>query len=61
MAVDMFLKLEGVAGEPRDKVHPKDIDVLSFSWGTANSKEWQRECSAVRLPYSGRQRPAVKD
>jgi type VI secretion system secreted protein Hcp len=37
MAVDMFLKLDGVAGESKDKVHGKEIDVLSWSWGMANS------------------------
>jgi type VI secretion system secreted protein Hcp len=37
MAVDMFLKLDGVAGESKDKVHGKEIDVLSWSWGMSNS------------------------
>ena len=37
MAVDMFLKLSGVTGESKDKVHTKEIDVLSWSWGMANS------------------------
>ena len=31
MAVDMFLKLDGVAGESKDKVHSKEIDVLSLA------------------------------
>lgn len=33
MAVDMFLKLEGVDGESQDDKHKKEIEVLSFSWG----------------------------
>jgi type VI secretion system secreted protein Hcp len=33
MAVDIFLKLDGVPGESKDKVHSKDIDVLSWSGG----------------------------
>src|SRR5271166_2791976 len=36
MAVDMFLKLDGVTGESKDKVHSKDIDVLVWSWGMRN-------------------------
>jgi type VI protein secretion system component Hcp len=31
MAIDMFLKLDGVAGESKDKVHSKEIDVLSLA------------------------------
>ena len=34
-AVDMFLKIEGVDGESKDKTHGKEIDVLSLSWSTA--------------------------
>src|SRR5271169_1180358 len=37
MAVDMFLKLNGVDGESKDKAHTKEIDVLSWSWGMSNS------------------------
>jgi type VI secretion system secreted protein Hcp len=37
MAVDMFLKLDGVEGESKDKKHPKEIDVLAWSWGMSNS------------------------
>lgn len=33
MAVDMFLKIEGIEGEAQDKVHAKEIDVLAWSWG----------------------------
>ena len=33
----MFLKLNGVDGESKDKTHKKEIDVLSWSWGMANS------------------------
>jgi type VI secretion system secreted protein Hcp len=36
MAVDIFLKLHGVAGKSKDKVHSKEIDNLSWSWGMAN-------------------------
>jgi len=37
MAVDMFLKLDGVDGESRDDSHKKEIDVLSWSWGATQS------------------------
>jgi type VI secretion system secreted protein Hcp len=39
MAVDMFLKLEdnNLKGESQDKVHKDEIDVLTWSWGMANS------------------------
>jgi type VI secretion system secreted protein Hcp len=37
MAVDMFIKIDTVDGESRDKVHKKEIDVLAWSWGISNS------------------------
>ncbi len=37
MAVDMFLKIEGVEGESTDKAHPKEIDLLSWSWSGSQS------------------------
>lgn len=37
MAVDMFLKLEGIEGEAQDAKHGKEIDVLAWSWGTSQS------------------------
>lgn len=37
MAVDMFLKLDGIAGESADKAHGKEIDVLAWSWGLSQS------------------------
>jgi len=35
MAIDMFLKVEGVTGESKDANHASWIDVLSFNWGAA--------------------------
>lgn len=32
MAVDYFLKIEGIEGEAPDKAHKNEIDVLSWSW-----------------------------
>jgi len=37
MAVDMFMKLSAIEGESRDKKHPKEIDVLAWSWGMSQS------------------------
>ncbi|GGF11214.1 protein hcp1 [Aliidongia dinghuensis] len=37
MAVDMFLKLDGIDGEAKDSVHKKEIDILAWSWGISNS------------------------
>ena len=36
MAVDMFIKLEGIKGEAQDKDHKEEIDVLAWSWGVSN-------------------------
>ena len=33
MAVDYFLKVEGIPGESLDAKHKDEIDVLGFSWG----------------------------
>jgi type VI secretion system secreted protein Hcp len=38
MAVDMFLKLDGIKGESQDEQgHKDEIDVLAFSWGGSQS------------------------
>jgi type VI secretion system secreted protein Hcp len=37
MAVDMFLKLEGIKGESVDGKHKDEIDVLAWSWGMSQS------------------------
>lgn len=37
MAVDAFLKIEGVPGESTDTKHKGEIEVLSFSWGISNT------------------------
>ena len=33
MAVDMFLKLDGIKGESKDHKHGAEIHIESFSWG----------------------------
>jgi type VI secretion system secreted protein Hcp len=37
MAVDMFLKLDGIQGESVDAKHHNEIEVVSYSWGVVNS------------------------
>jgi type VI secretion system secreted protein Hcp len=37
MAVDMFLKLDGIEGESKDKTHKDWIHIESFSWGMNQS------------------------
>lgn len=37
MAVDMFLKLDGIKGEAQDNTHKDEIDVLAWSWGASQS------------------------
>lgn len=37
MAVDIFMKVEGVTGESVDDAHAGEIDVLAWNWGMSNS------------------------
>jgi type VI secretion system secreted protein Hcp len=37
MAVDMFIKIDGIKGESKDKAHKDEIDVLAWSWGISQS------------------------
>jgi type VI secretion system secreted protein Hcp len=37
MAYDAFLKLDGVTGESQKANHKNEMDIMSFSWGAANS------------------------
>ena len=37
MAVDMFIKIDGIKGESKDKTHKDEIDILAWSWGMSNS------------------------
>lgn len=36
MAVDYFLKIDGIKGESTDEKHKGEIEVESFSWGISN-------------------------
>jgi type VI secretion system secreted protein Hcp len=37
MAVDYFLKIDGVDGESKDATHGGELELLSWSWGESNS------------------------
>ncbi len=37
MATDIFAKIGDIKGESVDDKHKNEIEVLSFSWGVANS------------------------
>jgi type VI secretion system secreted protein Hcp len=37
MAVDYFLKIDGIPGESQDDKHKAEIDLLSWSWGATQS------------------------
>ena len=35
--MDMFIKIDSLAGESKDSTHKGEIDVLAWSWGASNS------------------------
>jgi type VI secretion system secreted protein Hcp len=37
MAVDYFMKVDGIDGESQDSKHRNEIDVLSFHWGVTQT------------------------
>jgi type VI secretion system secreted protein Hcp len=37
MAMDVFLKIDGIKGESKDSTHKDEIDVLQWSWGGSQS------------------------
>ncbi|CAD6877417.1 Uncharacterized protein ImpD [Methylomonas albis] len=37
MAVDMFIKIDNIKGESKDKAHEGETDVLAWSWGLSQS------------------------
>jgi type VI secretion system secreted protein Hcp len=37
MAVDYFLKIDGIDGESKDSVHKNEIDLMSWSWGASQT------------------------
>lgn len=41
MAVDMFLKIDGIKGESKRDGHKDEIDIFSYSWGVSNASSFQ--------------------
>ena len=39
MAVDMFIKIDGVTGESKDSAHADEIDVIAWTWALQQSGE----------------------
>ena len=37
MAIDMFLKIDGIDGESTDVKHNNEIAILSYAWGEAQT------------------------
>jgi type VI secretion system secreted protein Hcp len=37
MAVDYFLKIDGIEGESHDSKHKNEIDLISWSWGASQT------------------------
>jgi len=53
MALDMFLKIDGIQGESTDNHHKDKIDILSYTWG--ESQPAAAGSGAARLrPAAGR-------
>ena len=46
MAVDMFLKIDGIPGESTDASHKDEIDIFSYTWGESQP-ELQRQGRAA--------------
>lgn len=53
MAFDAYLKMEGIEGESSRKGYEKAVEIMSFSWGAANSVSH----SAVGGQSAGRATP----
>jgi type VI secretion system secreted protein Hcp len=47
MAVDMFLKIEGIDGESADSKHKGEIEVQSYSWGISQQSAGGRTGAAA--------------
>jgi len=37
MAIDMFLKIDGIEGESADDKHANEIELISFNWGMSQA------------------------
>ena len=59
MAVDYFLKIDGIEGESTDKKHAKEIDVDAWTWGESQTGSSERpEAAAARARSRCRTSPS---
>ncbi|HKZ31494.1 MAG TPA: type VI secretion system tube protein Hcp [Vicinamibacteria bacterium] len=49
MAIDVFLKIDGIEGETKDDKHKGEIDLLSFSWGITNPERGRARIEDLRV------------
>jgi type VI secretion system secreted protein Hcp len=47
--IDLFLKIDGIAGESQDAKHKNEIDLESFSWGATNEPGHSRAAGAGKV------------
>ncbi|MGA9996317.1 MAG: type VI secretion system tube protein Hcp, partial [Pyrinomonadaceae bacterium] len=52
MALDCFLKLDGIEGESFDKQHEKQIELLSYSFGMASPKDYESHQAKHRVSFN---------
>lgn len=50
---DIFIKIDGIAGESQDATHPDEIEVLSWSWNVTQKSRCipGRVVAQQRLPF----------
>ncbi|MGH6799682.1 MAG: type VI secretion system tube protein Hcp, partial [Roseiarcus sp.] len=49
MPIQMFLKLDGIAGESTDAKHRGEIDILGWSWGLSEPTSAQSGAAAGKV------------
>lgn len=52
MALDCFLKLDGIEGESFDKQHEKEIDLLSFSFAMSSPRDYESHQATRRVSFN---------
>jgi type VI protein secretion system component Hcp len=53
MAVDLFLKIDGIQGESTDASHADEIDIFSYTWGESQpAVRGQRKCRGCGQSYN---------
>jgi type VI secretion system secreted protein Hcp len=52
MALDCFLKLDGIEGESFDAKHKREIDLLSFTFGMSSPRDYETHQATRRVSFS---------